>query len=64
MHERVNIYNLGEGSPGNWIHTPFNLPLTPGFWWHLRGIFPSMCIKYVPHTLIGTPMHNITVWDY
>ena len=22
MHERVNICNWGEGSPGNWTHTP------------------------------------------
>ena len=53
MHDRVNICNLGEESPGIWTHTP-RILVAPE--WHI--------IKYVPHALIGTPMHNITVWDY
>ena len=55
---------FGGGESGKGTQTPFNLPLPPGFWWHLSGIFASTWLKYEPHTFIGTPMHYTTVWYY
>ena len=55
MHERVNICNWGEGSPGNWTHTPLqfirNL-VAPK--WHISLYIYKVCatrIDWTPYAL-------------